>query len=777
MVSQETNHIGLFLGALSLLIGCSEGPPESAAAPGDTVAESVIESEATDSPTPGDRLTAYRIRLDADRGLNEDGGWAAPMNTPARVDVDQPFRLRVEVEAGERNQARVFSLQYRRQDGDWQPLLAEDFPYPSKVIEGQLGTADSPVSTGWRIVSGEADFQRLPDPTLGIASGAAPFRAWVETDIEWTPSELALGVRIPAGSTSAFGLVFEDLGGGQYRVLELLPPDRVRVVHVDAAGRETLAEAAAEIATDRWLELTIELTETAGAAELGDEVLIDWPRTASTTARPRLGIELPAGSAVQLDHWALETDASTPPASIVSSPTFAHGAATTDRLEQSSLPFAPGTGLSLRTRTPEWTASRQHGEWSVPIVIRRFADQAAMKEEDDRFEFRLVDAQGQPVPSEFIPTVQLDVPAGHLGGTFVETPMRLGPWQTDTGDLFFIMEPSETWNRPMMLRSEDGGRSWREADGEGRPSTGDLEGVATAYAGGRIHVLHQISERVLYHAFDPSLNGGTWVIRDEPVATPPTPPTQVTDLAVRTDGSIVAVYGAGLGLKYSVRSPEGDWDAGHDVAGPASTVLSGPTVVLGRDDVVHLANTASNGTAWVRRIHPDVGASEAILVADSLGTEESDVGALLPLVTLDEGRVLVLIHRARDGRLYERRSSDNGSWSEPALVSNRVVIQSAVDSDQVGADVVTVDEALHVLFIEAGTGVLFHVVGVDGHWSPPRAVVTGANVQWVRGQVLQSNEGLRSYGFVYDAGSNGGSGRNRFMTIPLQSAADPIRKE
>jgi hypothetical protein len=47
---------------------------------------------------------------------------------------------------------------------------------------------------------------------------------------------------------------------------------------VDPDGRETLAEAAVAIPTDRWAELTIELSEESGVAALDDEPLIDWPR-------------------------------------------------------------------------------------------------------------------------------------------------------------------------------------------------------------------------------------------------------------------------------------------------------------------------------------------------------------------------------------------------------------------------------------------------------------------------------------------------------------------
>jgi hypothetical protein len=758
--------LGLLLGSLALLIGCADGSRDGATGPGAVPGGAGSDSATAATASPDDRVTAYRVRLEAGRPLNDDGGWAAPINTPATVTVDQPFRLRFEVDAGDGGHARVFALQYRREGGDWRPLPAEDFPYPLKVFEGSPGTIDSPANAGWQVIEGRADFRHLPDPALAIAAGAAPVRAWAETDIEWTPSELSLGVRLPAGATTAFGVLFEDRGDEHYSALELVPPDRVRVSRVDPDGRETLAEAAVAIPTDRWAELTIELSEESGVAALDDEPLIDWPRSGKGT--PRLGIELQAGGTVQLKEWTLETDASTPSVSIVSSPAYVHGAATADLLQQSELPFAPGAGLSLKTRTPAWTAQGKHGEWSVPIVVRRFADHAVMTEDGDRFEFRLVDEDDQPLPSAATATVVLDVPAGHLGGTFVETPMRIGPWQSGTGALYFIMEPSETWNRPMMVKSEDVGQSWREVDPAGRPNTGDLEGLATDFADGRIHVLHQITERVLYHVFDTSPGVDAWVIRDEIVAAPPAPPTQVADLVLRSDGSIVAVYGAGDTLQIAVRRADGRWQS-ETIPAPPGIVLSGPSLALGGNEIVHLAYTRSDGQLRYRQIGTSNELGDSILVADDLGRSEEDVGALLPLATVDGGRTVVALYRTREGHLAERRSSDGTRWrGEPVLTDWRIA-QNAVDSDQVGADLAAIGDSLHLLFVDADTGRLFYSAGQDGRWSTPELLVDDARVQWVRGQILRLASGLPVYGLVYDGGSDGGSGRNRFLAVPLQA--------
>ncbi|WP_205963757.1 hypothetical protein, partial [Roseicella aquatilis] len=79
-------------------------------------------------------LSAYRFRTDAGIGLNEDS-WGGAANTPVEGRVDKPFRLRVELENRKSAvSSRSFSLQYRRNQGAWEQLTAEDFPYPTKDL-------------------------------------------------------------------------------------------------------------------------------------------------------------------------------------------------------------------------------------------------------------------------------------------------------------------------------------------------------------------------------------------------------------------------------------------------------------------------------------------------------------------------------------------------------------------------------------------------------------------------------------------------------------------
>ncbi len=463
----------------------------------------------------------------------------------------------------------------------------------------------------------------------------------------------------------------------------------------------------------------------------------------------------------------------TPRVSVVSPSAYADRADAADLLDGSTASYAGGKGIALSGTGPALPDHGVQSEWEWPLVIRRYADGAVTNEPDDRFAFRLVDVKGRPLPAPATPEVTASVPPRLLGGTYPETPGRLGPWEASDGSLYFLMEPAESYNKLMTVKSTDGGRTWREVDGAHRPVAGDLEGFASAVHDGTIHMLHQIDAGVLHHSFrttDHPRTPDAWAVRDDTVATPGAPPVQVASVAARSDGSLVGVYGGPEHLHYSIRSPEGTWGDRKPISGGAGDARSGPQLVRGADDTVHLAYTRRDGTAWYRRIRPDGSLTSPQRVSSSPGTAVTDVGSVLPLVHLPETNTTVLLYRRAGGTLWARRADAEGRLSPPVQVTERAVAQSAADSDQVGADAVALGSSVHVLFIEAQTGYLYHTRSDErGSWAPATVQVDSVDAQWVRGQpVSNGTSSPTAYGYVYDAGSNGGSGMNWYDEVPVR---------
>lgn len=460
----------------------------------------------------------------------------------------------------------------------------------------------------------------------------------------------------------------------------------------------------------------------------------------------------------------------TPALSIVTSPAYVHGEETLDLLQGSSREHEEGLGLNGASTTPLFSLGEESMEWEWPLVIRRFSDGPLFADDGETFRLRLVDAQSNPIAGLESAEITIRAEAGHLGGTFIETPARIGPYQSKAGNLYFLMEPTETDNRFMMVKSTDHGKSWREVDGEGRPRVGDLEGVGSVYQDGIIHIIHQTSQAVFYHAFrtEDHPSGEGWIVDSQEIARPGEPPTQVAALTSRPDGSLVAAYGSPEKIFLQLRSPEGSWGKPFAVGSNSLLGLSGCQMVTDANGRTTLVYTDAEGSGWLQTLYRDGTLTRPIRVDASLGIEDEQNGAFLPL-SLPETGLPAILYRKEDGTLWERRVFQGDVLSSPVQVTRRKVVGSAVDSDQVGADAIAFGNAVHLLFIEASSRALYYTVSKKpGVWSEPRPVIAGIDAAWVRGNLLQDAQGNPIYGFVYDAGSQGGAGMNQYFAIPLE---------
>lgn len=732
----------------------------------------------------GVQQTAFRVRSDFSVDLNANHGWSGELNENVTINVEEPFRIRFELEStAEASAERRYHLQYRRNGGAWRNVDAQKIPNPSRELELNFENSDiGKVPRNWRLVEGNASdmevVEGIGQPFLQVRTGRLPILVMGQYEVSWEPVEFAAEIRLPDGGQSGGGLIFGYEDPGNYYRVYVDGEGTVRASRIVDGEEATVTERHANISSDQWLELQIALEGNTAEIELGEELVLFTANFEAVIPTSVLGFYVSDNSTAEFQSFVVEGEPGTPRVSIVSSDTYNNGDRTQDLLAGSSSTFVGGAGMSLAAETKPWIGESGQSEWEWPLAIRRFADGAVTNNEDDTFEFRMTDVNGSPISSDNHPVITISVPPGLLGGTFVETPARIGPWEATNGDLYFLMEPSETYNVLMAVKSTDRGKTWQEVDGANRPATGDLEGFASDAVEGTIHMLHQTSDEVLYHAFrmsDHPTGPDTWVVRDDTVATPEEPPTQVATLTVRSDGSMVAVYGGPEKIHYSIYSTDGIWgeEAVIDADLPPA-ILSGPQTVLGEDDVVHLAYTGfseTNGTIWYRRILPDGTLTPREQLASGVGTSEGDVGSVLPLVFISETNTAVVLYRLSTGKLWERQITNHGPPDKPVQVSDRDVVQNAVDSDQTGADAIADGTSVHVLFIDEDTGSIYHTYSnTPGVWKPATQVVDGIRGQWVRGMPLtQGNDEVKVYGYVYDAGSYGGSGMNRYGEVQLDS--------
>jgi len=463
----------------------------------------------------------------------------------------------------------------------------------------------------------------------------------------------------------------------------------------------------------------------------------------------------------------------TPIMSVIATDAYTQGADTDRLLGKPDIDWEEGAGLNAVATTNVWKNKGDAREWEWPLVVRRFSDGPTFAKDNTAIELRVVDGKGKPINGRNTMEFKINALPGHLGGTFIETPGRIGPYQTAQGDLYFFIEPSETDNRFMAIRSTDFGRSWQEVDGEARPIADDLEGVSSVRVDNTIHIIHQVTHEVFYHAFELGSSNekpGRWLTNSQSIAKPSNPPTQFTDIVARSDGSLIAFYAGHERLQYQIRSREGKWGLPHEIDVNLTPVLSGPVMVNGENDTVTMAYTGQDGSGFIRHLTADNNLSPRILLSSNLGISDAENGAIAPLINIVESGSTQVIYRESNGFLYERRFSTDGKLTQPVLISKLKVVTNAVDSEQVGADVVRQNSKTYLLFIEESSRSIYYTHSNEyGVWSKPMVLIENINGSWVRGSVHKNSQGNPVYGFVYDAGSTGGSGFNRYFALPLQS--------
>ncbi len=467
--------------------------------------------------------------------------------------------------------------------------------------------------------------------------------------------------------------------------------------------------------------------------------------------------------------------AATPPISIVGCKDFFFGEEADDLIDVSDLPSDPGSGICLAPTTPGWIPGEKTGasvEWEWALVVRHWTDGPGLVNTGDRIALRMVDGKGLPL-SGAMPEIVVHVPPKHIGGTFVETPTRIGPYENSMGELYFIMEPTETDNVFMMIKSTDGGDSWYEIDPNNRPREADLEGVGSVISpDGVIHIVHETSHYVYYHAFATSDFGGDadkWIVKDQVITEIEEPPVQTADIALRPDGSIATVYAVGTTLQYSILAPNGTWGESLAIAPTKDHGLTNPALICKPDGTIEIAYKSSDGKGWNQQLLHDNTMTSAQMFADDLGTNEEESMAILPLVYLPASGKTVVLFRTSDGFLYGKAKSEVDSWSKAILVSDRPIVTNAVDSDQAGADVVAHGDEMYITFIaEDDRDIYLSVIKGFEQTASITKIIPDINGSWIRGNMLNSQQNSPCYGFIYDAGSKGGSGYNRFFSYQIK---------
>lgn len=482
----------------------------------------------------------------------------------------------------------------------------------------------------------------------------------------------------------------------------------------------------------------------------------------------------------------------TTPIEIWPSNQYVDGAATTAELLTSTTGNVNGEGFEDNT-SASYSLSTQEMELEWCLMIHSsFSDGGSVgwNANGTTIALRVVISSGTAFAGTYTnPTLTVNLPNYYLGGCFVETAGRVGPWRDGNGNIYIVMESSETDAIMMMMKSSNNGQTWAEVDGANRPTTTDLESVDSQYVSGdkSIHIVHHSGNPTVYHRFrtsDHATSPDTWEITNETIKATAGETDQSAAMAVRSDGTVVAFYrdsdGSNQGIFYKIRSTGGTWGAENDLDNTASTEFTGVKCVRGASDKIHIfykdttgeniyhkSLNSSNTLSSRELVEADPkqpGAGQQISMTepvywDSSGNEKIMIGVLD-----DTDNLLYSVVITNDGAPETRKQiSDSTVRNDPDGMTSRMPVADMV--------VDATDNTVYVVYSRiSDQNIYLDKATNDGGWGTDvlqTTVIRGCDN--IRGNVYVKSTGARVYGFLYADNPANWTGRTYYDEYVIAS--------
>ena len=460
---------------------------------------------------------------------------------------------------------------------------------------------------------------------------------------------------------------------------------------------------------------------------------------------------------------------------VVASAQYVNDAATTNLLAGSSKTFEAGVGLEDNL-TPSITLTNEHTEYEWALRIRlsygQGASYHARNADGDTFEYRVYDVALGVLATNVTPTVTLNVPDYLIGGTFAETPNRAGPICDANGNLYVILEYADTSSWPMILKSADGGKSWLPQNTANAPTNDDLESVDIEQVGSTLHILQYANYEIYYDTFRTSDNASpdTWGVQNQLIHNPTVDPgNQYGSIAVRSDGSVVAVYRTDpsatfqrLGLR--VRSTGGTWGSEQIIDSTASVSFSAAEVVRGEADLVYVFYVdLTNGALYYKTLSTGDVLSARTQIATGLSTSGSrEHAAIKPVYYDDDGAETVVVMYSKSTDILWAKPIVNGTPGTELQVSGVAVLGNANSTSGPIAASALSGKTVYAAYSDASTSDIWYDENADAAgWATDVEILNNTTCRTISANVYThsaGNGGAKVLGYFYDTSSGGYTG-------------------
>lgn len=375
---------------------------------------------------------------------------------------------------------------------------------------------------------------------------------------------------------------------------------------------------------------------------------------------------------------------------------------------------------------------------------------------------------------------------GSITGVMPEAHGHLGPVRDSRGALYTVVEDFlAAGNRPMAMRSTDGGRTWGEVDRAGRPTTGDLEADWLVQSGTTAWFGWQKSSGTVYLSGfatgDSPTSPDRWTTPLQKVHSPSSKPRdQWVSLAALSTGEIWVLYStepaSGQSHRVGLRSRSATGALGPQVLLDPARAVSQAVAVAGRGDVTHVFYKDHSRGQVLYRTVSRLGVLGSPVRVDVAGTDPVHSPLTNAVVHEDNGVERVTVAWADTARRLVAVTMTDGVPGAPQPLSDVPVAVNPGQTTNLGAvaHLVADGSTVRALYADAATQDIWSDAGVAGtSWGPDTLVARDLTVQWLTGlHVYPDGAGSRVLGFLYDTGPHGDdAGDIRYDERVLASAA------
>lgn len=359
------------------------------------------------------------------------------------------------------------------------------------------------------------------------------------------------------------------------------------------------------------------------------------------------------------------------------------------------------------------------------------------------------------------------IPNPASGGQVIETQDFCGPIVDTNGNLYAIIEGGSGDSLAYMMKSTNGGITWAEMDGAGKPTNNDNEAFWMAQdpsETGLVRAIHIDSSFNTYaHEFrtsDHATNPDTWGTNDVLLHNAVDGPLQCVSLVINSVGDTYAFFVVDAEATYNKfayrRKPKGQaWDATVIMDQGQNVGIKSVHAVMGANDKVHIFGHTAHLTpnqVWHRSLTSG-GVLSAWERVDSTGTHTQE-HPMINAVYHDVGGVERVHVGWRDGSSMLRTGhiDNDGTPVDDGVASVSAIDGSFLQNSSAMAALAIDGNRLYTLYSPTSDRDLY-VRSRDGlgSWGSEIKIRDSISVQWIFANIY-TRAGQKRLGFLYEAG-------------------------